>query len=274
MLDGDPFGLRGRPDCATLLTPEQQQAFLSAYAVDFFNAVFGDAQQEAQSKLALGMTPSEYAPNTLYGLPARVAAFYPAEQRTVLFTPASEAELTTNALGGAVTTRGLTMHFCPEGHYTPVSKPGSEPCRRVNVSIPGQPALAVISWPGPSAVTFAIPEGKRDLRDAVAISLRVAVNPLSELNAPEADPTLLIRVTDGKGQSVITGIRAEEPALRFPVGEVEADEMFGPMFTGKAPLTTLRVPRLELIDWSDVREVSLVTEGSGELFLADVEVVR
>ncbi|MCU0510145.1 MAG: hypothetical protein MUC34_17550, partial [Anaerolineae bacterium] len=158
--------------------------------------------------------------------------------------------------------------------YTPVSKPGSEPCRRVNVSIPGQPALAVISWPGPSAVTFAIPEGKRDLRDAVAISLRVAVNPLSELNAPEADPTLLIRVTDGKGQSVITGIRAEEPALRFPVGEVEADEMFGPMFTGKAPLTTLRVPRLELIDWSDVREVSLVTEGSGELFLADVEVVR
>jgi dienelactone hydrolase len=40
MLDGDPFGLRGRPDCGSLLAPEQQQAFLSAYAAAFFDAVF------------------------------------------------------------------------------------------------------------------------------------------------------------------------------------------------------------------------------------------
>ena len=42
-LGDDPFGRPGRPDCATLLKPEAQQAFLGDYAVDFFAALFGNA---------------------------------------------------------------------------------------------------------------------------------------------------------------------------------------------------------------------------------------
>jgi hypothetical protein len=280
MLDGDPFGLRGRPDCASLLAPEQQQAFLSAYAAAFFDAVFLEGALAEQNKASLGLDARKAAPATLGGADARVASFYPAEQRIVLFTPASEAELTTNRLGGAVIAAGVTTHFCPEGYYTPLSKPGSEPCKRATVPIPGQPALAVVNWEGPGTLRFAVPEGApggvRDWSDVEAISLRAAVDPLSELNAKDQHQALTVRVTDGKGQTAAAKTRPDEPALRFPAGEVESDATFGDMFTGKAPLTTLRVLRSQLdgVDWSDVREVTLVFEGTGALFLADVEAVE
>ena len=33
--------------------------------------------------------------------------------------------------------RGVTTFYCEEGYYTPMVKPGSEPCKRVNLVIPG-----------------------------------------------------------------------------------------------------------------------------------------
>ena len=62
-------------------------------------------------------------------------------------------------------------------------RPDMEPCRRSNVVIPGNPALAVVSWEKPgAALRFEIPPGKGDLSQAAVISLRAAVDPLSKLN--------------------------------------------------------------------------------------------
>ena len=47
-------------------------------------------------------------------------------------------------------TEGVKTFFCEAGHYTPTTNPGSEPCRRTNVSIPGDPALTVVSWENPA----------------------------------------------------------------------------------------------------------------------------
>jgi hypothetical protein len=219
------------------------------------------------------------APSELYGQAARVAVLPYAAERTVLFTPATADELTTNRLGGAVLAEGTTLFFCETGYYTPTMRPGSKPCRRANVVIPGNPALAVVSWEKPGAVLrFEIPQGKGDLTQAAAISLRVAVDPLSRLNEVGKGQAFSIRLTDGTGQSAIVETRPDEPALRFPEGEEVVDATFGDMFTGRLPLTTVRVPMsaLQGVDKTDIREIALLFDQapSGSLFLADLEWVR
>jgi dienelactone hydrolase len=278
-LGDDPFGRQGRPDCDTLLDPKAQQAFLSDYAVDFLTTLFGNGSAVKDAKSRLGMDPGSPAPSELYGLSARVAVLPSADERIPIFTPATASELATNRLGGAVQADGVTTFFCEAGHYTPTTHPGTEPCRRTNVTIPGDPALAMVSWEKPGAtLRFQIPQGKGDLSHAAAISLRASVDPLSKLNAKGKPQAFSIRVTDGAGKTATVTTRADEPALRFSVGEVVADKMFGDMFTGRLPLTTIRVLMSELsgIDQTDIREVALVFDQtpSGSLFLGDVEWVK
>jgi dienelactone hydrolase len=278
-LGDDPFGRQGRPDCDTLLEPKAQQTFLGDYAVDFFAALFGNAATAQAAKARLGMDPGMPAPSELYGLAARVAVLPSAAERIPIFTPATASELTTNRLGGAVRAEGVTTFFCEAGYYTPTVRPGTEPCRRVNVVIPGDPALAVVSWEKPgAALRFQIPQGKGDLSQTAAISLRAAIDPLSELNAEGKGQAFSIQVTDGAGKTATATTRADEPALRFPAGEVVADKMFGDMFSGRLPLTTVRILTSALpgVDLTDIREVALVFDRTqtGSLFLGDVEWVQ
>jgi dienelactone hydrolase len=157
-LGDDPFGRPGRPDCKELLDPQAQQAFLGDYAVDFFATLFGDATASKDAMARLGMDPGAAASSELYAKAARVAVLPSAADRTVLFTPAALGELTTNRLGGAVKADGVTTLFCEAGYYTPTTHPGTEPCRRATVVLPGDPALAVVSWEKPgAALRFEIP---------------------------------------------------------------------------------------------------------------------
>jgi hypothetical protein len=216
------------------------------------------------------------APSELYGLAASVAVLPSPAEQTVVFTPASAGELRTSRLGGAVQAQGITTFFCDTGHYTPTTRPGTEPCRRVNVVIPGDPALAVVSWEKPgAALRFEIPQGKGDLSKADAITVRAAVDPLSKLNAAGKEQAFSIRLTDGAGHSTTVPTRPGEPALRFPQGEIVEDATFGDMFTGRLPLTTVRVPMsaLQGVDRMDIREIALLFDQtpSGELFIGDVE---
>jgi len=196
-----------------------------------------------------------------------------------LLVPATADELVTNLQGGSVTEQVITTHFCPEGYYTPDMMPGSEPCRRVNVVIPGNPALVVVSWAGPGGVwRFALPPGKGDLSGYTALSLRAAVDPLSELNAPGSYQGFSVRLTDRAGNTAAVATRAEEPALGFPAGLVEEDDFFGELFTGRVPMTTIRLPLSEFegVDLANISEIALLFDRtpSGSLFMGDVEWVR
>jgi hypothetical protein len=157
------------------------------------------------------------------------------------------------------------------------------------VVIPGNPALAVVSWEkSGAALRFEIPQGKGDLSRAAAITLRAAVDPLSKLNANGTEQGFSIQVKDGAGRTATVQTRsrsriapsrmADEPALRFPQGEVVSDATFGDMFTGRLPLTTVRVPMsaLQGVNKTDIREIALLFDQapSGSLFLADLEWVR
>ena len=60
----------------------------------------------------------------------------------------------------------------------------------------------------------------------------------------------------------------------IPAGLVVEDATFGDMFTGRLPLTTMRIPLSALpgVDFSDIREIALVFDQTetGSLFLADL----
>ncbi len=270
-----------RPDCNPLLAGETQRAWLVSYSGDFLTTLFAkDAAAVAAAKARLGLDVTAPAPAELYGLPARVAALAPAADRQTLLLPADAAELTGNRLGGAVTAENAASHFCPKGFYSAQTLPGSEPCQRNIVTVPGQPAHAVVSWETPgAALRFALPEGAGDLSGYTTLGLRAAVNPAAPLNAAGQPQALSVQLTDRAGQRAVVTTRPDEPALAFPPGvmrEVTATE--SGFFTGRVPLTAIRFPLDSFagVDLSDIAEIALLFDQtpSGALFLADLEWMR
>ena len=84
---------------------------------------------------------------------------------------------------------------------------------------------------------------------------------------------------DEQGNSAAVTTRADEPALRFPPGNEEKNDSFeGGLFTGRVPMTTIRMPLGDFsgVDLSTIREVTLLFDQapSGSLFLGDLEAVR
>ena len=123
-----------------------------------------------------------------------------------------------------------------------------------------------------------MPEGLDNLLLFDAVSVRTVVDPLSPLNAAGAPQAFSVRLTDRQGNSAVLPVRVDEPALRFPKGEL--GELFFdiPLFTGRAPLLPVRIPLswFEGVNLASIAEVALVFDqtDSGTLFLADLELVR
>ncbi|MFN8466715.1 MAG: hypothetical protein U0X20_14245 [Caldilineaceae bacterium] len=280
ILGRDPFGAPDRSACATLLDPEAQRTWLTDYATDFLTTLFsGDPAAVRSATMRMGTFAFDPAPSQLYGLDAQVAALAPAKNRQPLFVPASGEELTTSPAGGSVTTGEIRTTFCPEGWFSSLSTPGTEACRRNTVTVPGQPAHAAIEWDKPGgALRIALPKGVGMLNFFDAISVRAAVDPLSPLNQAGKGQGLAIQLTDGMGKTAILHTRPDEPALHFPDGNTLDDTTFGPIFTGLAPLTTIRFPMQDFkgVNLMDITEVAVLFDGAptGALFLGDVELVR
>jgi dienelactone hydrolase len=266
----------GRPDCETLMLPETQRDFLSQYAIDFLAKIFNQDPGMADQ---LGMDFQAQAPDELYGLDARIAALAPHSDRLPIFLPADDSELETNLAGGSVTADRLTMTYCEEGHFVPSMKPGSEPCKRVNLVVPGNPAMIVASWSDiGAALRFSLPEGS-DLSQYSAISLRAALDPLSTLNTAGAYQAFTIQLVDAQGHIAAVQTRVDEPALRFPAGYEEENDTFeGGWFTGRVPLTSIRMPLRDFqgVNLAEIREMILLFNQttSGTLFMSDIELVR
>lgn len=266
----------GRSDCEPILQPEAQRDFISSYTKDFLTHIFN---QDQDALARLGMDLQAQATYELYGLPARVASLAPGADRLPLLVPTSSAELETNLAGGSVTAKGVKTFFCEEGYYTPSMKPGSEPCKRVNLVIPGNPAMVVASWSQNGAsLRFSMLEGI-DLSKFSSISLRAALDPLSPLNKAKAEQVFTIQLVDSKGNSSSVRTRAGEPALQFPLGEIEENDTFkGGMFTGRVPLTSIRIPFNDFVgvNFAEIREINFLFDQtpSGSLFISDLELVR
>lgn len=281
ILPDDPFGRRGRPDCEPILDEQEQRDWLVDYASDFLTLILSPDSAEGRAAWKrIGMEAQDPATMSLYGLAGRVAALPAAADRVRVLAPVTEDELTTNLAGGLVKTEGVSTHFCPAGYYSPETVPGSEPCRRRNVTIPGQPSLAVVSWEASGGTwSFSLPESSRNLSAFTALSLRAAVDPLSSLNEPDKPQSFSVQLTDKDGNEAVVQTRPDEPALLFPAGNREdIDWDFGEIFTGRVPLTTIRLQLDDFVgvDLANIENISLIFDQtpSGALFMADIEWVR
>jgi hypothetical protein len=281
ILGPDMIGFSDRPDCAERLAPDAQRQFLTDIALAFLTTLFSDDPQAIEEAMArLSMEPTALAPDSLFGQAARMMTLAEAADRQPLLVPASAEELATNLVGGAVTAEGLTTFFCEEGYFTPTVKPGSEPCKRVNLSIPGNPVMVVVSWEEPGAMLrLALPEGAGDLSEFTTISLRTAVDPTSPLNPSGSYQSFSVQLTDSTGATATVQTRPNEPALVFPPGNTEEDDIFeGGLFSGRVPMTTVRLLLSDFngVDLTQIREVALLFDQTptGSLFMGDIEMVK
>jgi hypothetical protein len=267
-----------RPDCVKgmVLTAPDQQAFLAAYAVDFLRTIYGTPAEISQVGQTLGLDPSLALPDALYGLPVQVTTLQPAAGRLTLMQPQSEAELSQNLLGGHVTRNGVTVLFCPEGYYVPAVEPGSEPCKRVNFNQPAFPQQLLVNWETIGAEwRTAVPESHTDLTGYTAVQLRVAIDPLSELNPAGEPQSFTVELVDGDGNRAQT----VAPQVAYPVGITQPNDFFeGDYFTGQVPMHMIHIPLMGFssVDLANITEVALIFDQTlgGTLFLADLEFIK
>jgi hypothetical protein len=139
--------------------------------------------------------------------------------------------------------------------------------------------MVVASWSqSDAALHFSMPEGI-DLGKFSLISLRAALDPLSPLNKAGTPQVFTIQLVDSQGNSASVHTRADEPALQFPLGEIEENDTFeGGWFTGRIPLTSIRLLLSDFtgVDLTSIREIVLLFDQtpSGSLFMSDLEIVR
>ncbi|MCW5863534.1 MAG: hypothetical protein KIT52_10565 [Anaerolineae bacterium] len=276
ILGGDMIAHTGRPGCQSPLTPEEQRQFLVDYAADFLTALFGAQDEATAAKARLGLDLTQPAPAELFGRAARINSLPASADQLRLFAPGNEIELTTHLQGGATVAEGATLFFCPPG-YTVEAELAA--CRRPNFVNPANPVMAIISWSGLAEVRFEMPTGQGEMGSYTTLTLRAALDPLSELNPADTAQSFSVRLTDGHGATASVVVGPDEPALQYVSGEFTADETFTPgLLDAIVQPTTVRVPLASFagIDLNDVAEVALVFDQttSGTLFIADVAVDR
>ena len=270
--------LPDRPDCTagSALKPEAQQEFLARYTLEFLKWLYADSNQRSVAVQALGLDAGVALPTRLFDVPVQINTLFAPADRLNITLPESATELGVNLLGGEVQMTGVNTVFCPEGYYTPEMEPGTEACQRVYFNQPGYPQQFVLRWDAPGAVwRNVLPASASDLSGYKSLSLRVTLNPLSDLN-PQSEMqafSVALRDDNGAQASVIVS------DLPYPVGTRKPSDYFeGDSFNGNVHMKTIILPLADFsgIDLSKITEIALTFDqrDSGELFIADLALIR
>ena len=269
-----------RPDCRldNLPPPDEQRAFLAAYAAAFAGWVARSGQEKADAAAGKGLDPALPVPDQLFNRPVQLAIAPAAKNETLLLRPFSAGELSRNLLGGDVTPRNGRLTYCTAEDIGNESAGEAAPCGRQFANHLGNPAQILISWDQPdAALFFTLPDAGLDLTGHAAFQLRAAVDPLSPSNSPGQDQALRISLTDRQGQTAT--VTQESPALAYPTGALlPAAESGQERFSGPVFMGTIRIPLAEFsaVDLAAISQVGLHFDHApaGALFLADLAFVR
>jgi dienelactone hydrolase len=262
----DPLGAPGCDRPAGRLDHTQQQAFLSAYAHDFFAEVFDGVT------LAPAWQAAAPAPQRLYDVPVLTDLLLPSARRRALL-PLIGEQLPAD-LSGVVASAAAPL-------VAEVCRAQSDTCRPSSFAIPtseqyDQRALR-LSWEQPGGeLRLDLPTGQRDLSAFAAIQLRVALDGYEAANAQ--GQALHLRLRDAVGAQAEITIPAETLALQPPTVKVRDADQPRPYLRGIAPLAAVRVPLAEFagVDLTQIDTITLVFDQSdrGVLLIADLELLR
>lgn len=141
----------------------------------------------------------------------------------------------------ALDTDGLAVTYCPEGYYTPMTDPGTEPCHRPELSLMvGQAATLAVVWDTAGAsVRLPVTGTTGDV-----LRLRAYADP-ADARLPEGDIVLRLRADDGSTAEVVVPV---PPTLRFDTGIFEIAGSFLPWTTASWALgADLQAVTLEVV---------------------------
>jgi dienelactone hydrolase len=129
-------------DDGRMLTPQEQQAVLSDVVPEFAHAVLGEG---AGGEGAGGDGAGVGWAGSLFEEPT------PPEGILLGVVPAGEPVAPVPGPGplppDVLQTDGMALVFCPEGYYTPLATPGTEPCHRPELPMMvGYPRTIAASW--------------------------------------------------------------------------------------------------------------------------------
>ena len=152
-LAADAFALEGRPDCEPGLSPSTQREVTGAYAADFATVAVRRRPPAGRGRPG----PDGHRPRrpctdhaVRYPGPGRV----PAPRRPALAAAHPHrrpSDLSADS-GAILVADGLSATLCPAGYYTPYMEPDLVDCHRAQLTVPGDPALALASWSEPGGV--------------------------------------------------------------------------------------------------------------------------
>jgi hypothetical protein len=271
------------------LTPVQEQAVGLVYMAAFFRTNLGGETTFLPLLKGDAAPPASAQSNAVYA--SYQAPDSPAYRRDVNRYQSSTS-LTTNSLGGAVVTGGLTSYqffganfsqFGVFGHSTPQEP---EYVQSVLSSSSRGTGEALVSWTNTANAFYEndLPAGSRDVSGYYALSFRAGVNFTDARNKSglTTPPAILrdrfgnpqdfhVTLTDGAGHSVRTDVGSWSRSLFYPLGPA------GPGTIPRLFDDTVRIPLSAFrgVDLTDVRSIRFTFDDreSGDLLLTDLAFV-
>jgi hypothetical protein len=236
----------GLSGCPGRIAEADQRKVGQVYIMDFFRRYVGGTT--SLDKLFTGAkTPASITPvkvNVTYLAPDT------ANKRRDLDRFTSSTSLTTNQLGGAVSTSGLTVaDWCAET--------GSDPCvtgvyENADIHLTGLPQ-GVLGWNAFTGnITLNIPGGSRDVSGYDVLQFRTEVNPSFTANTGVAQQALSVVLTDGSGGTAsVSSSAVKNAALTYPPGVPNS---------GHVIMNQIRFPLSQFtgVDLTNITSVKLV----------------
>ena len=268
---GDVQCDQGQP---TRWTATKQQNATRTYMMGFFRRYIG-GETQFDAMLKKDIPPP--ASSSLSANEAFVMYHAPdsATQRRDVNRYLTQAALTTNQLGGAVTQSGFTPNDACGG-----ASPEPSPCNPTepNSRQPHTTPSARSSMPGMSQLrggysstsatyTNALPAGSRDVSAFQMLQFRASTNYADGRNAPGTAQDFVVRLTDGTGAFADAQVSTFSGILFYPPGSSVAE-------VPKVVLNTARIPLSAFggVNLSDVRTIQFRfnQRSSGAFLITDI----
>lgn len=243
------------------LTSAKQRGFGAAYMAAFFRRYLLGARQFDKILLGEASPPPSAQTSAVY------TGYFPGDSdRKDLNRLSVSSEMSTNTLGGSVTSSGLVSTFLC-GDWTGVN------C--VTGREPHYPSLSSyeVGWTSLSAwYSNQLPLLQRDVSNFTTIQFRVSVDYSSSRNTVGQAQNFSIRLVDGAGRSATVKVSDYSGLLYYPpAGGVIGGTDYN--WRKASVMNTLRIP---LTAFTGVDKTSLVSvdllfnqKSSGELLLSD-----
>lgn len=236
----------GSPRCPGRLTEAQQRKVGVAYVVSYFRRYL------TRSMALNGIWTGVKTPPAIAPAKALVTYLAPdvAGQRLDLDRFAAAGSLSTDQLGGAVRSQGMSTYgWCKDTF--------SHPCVRgrysyTDVHLPGLPQ-GILGWSDRSGyLRFGLPAADHDVSGYDALQFRGAVNPGHDVNRGLARQDLVVELRDGSGhRATLAASDVGNAALVYPPGLR--------LGLGHTILNQVRFPlkRFHGVNLTDIRSVTL-----------------